>query len=243
MYRLKKILSNLSHLNLAGQIVNKQAHASGFGGSCDVFTARSIKHNTKVAVKQIRVFLTNDHKLAKRLAKEIRIWATLDHENVLPLLGYVAEGEYMTPSLISEWMENGTLHVYMSNFPRCCFETCAMLHGIASGLSYLHSKGIIHADLKSQNILISASKTPVLADFGLSLTLAHSQATMTTETTSLAKGTVRWMAKELFTPPDGASPKHDEHTDMWAFGMVIYVCGSALDECQLVDLQGPIRNF
>ncbi len=63
----------------------------------------------------------------QRLAREICIWATLNHPNVLPLLGYLAEGENMTPSLISEWMLYGTLHEYMKLFPRCGEETCIMV--------------------------------------------------------------------------------------------------------------------
>ena len=63
--RLKEIISSLSHLNLEGKIVNKTIHASGFGGSCDVYSAFSTKHNRKVAVKQIRVFMTKDKDFAK----------------------------------------------------------------------------------------------------------------------------------------------------------------------------------
>ncbi len=65
MDRLANILSSLSHLNLEGFIVQKQAHASGLGGSCDVYFAWSNKHNKKVAVKQIRAFLRKDPSLAK----------------------------------------------------------------------------------------------------------------------------------------------------------------------------------
>ncbi|KLO14121.1 kinase-like protein [Schizopora paradoxa] len=218
--RLKEILSSLSHLDLEGQIINRTAHASGFGGSCDVYSAFSIRHNKTVAVKQIRVFMTKDRDFAKRLAKEIRIWITLDHENVLPLLGFTADGDHKAPSLISEWMENGTMNDYMKTFARNCLETCKMLVGIASGLAYLHSKGVIHADLKSHNVLISANKSPLLADFGLSLMLSQTQAT--TGTTSCIRGTVRWMAKELFQVSSEGHLKYDEATDMWAYGMIAY---------------------
>lgn len=61
---------------------------------------------------------------------------------------------------------------------------------------------------------------PLLADFGLSLALTQSQTT--TGTTSSTRGTVRWMAKELFLT-GLASPVYDEMTDVWALGMVAYV--------------------
>ncbi|KLO13881.1 kinase-like protein [Schizopora paradoxa] len=222
MDKLLNILASLSHLSLEGQIVEKQSFVSGLGGSCDVYKAWSTKHNKRVAVKQIRAFLTKEPSFAKKLAREIRIWSELEHENVLPLLGYFTEGDKAMPSLVSEWMKRGTLYDFMKSFPRGGFETYIILRDIASGLAYLHSKQVIHADLKTANILISATKTPLLADFGLSLALSHSRSTMGTTTTS-AKGTVRWMAIELFPSISGDEPfKHDEKSDMWAFGMIIY---------------------
>ncbi len=62
---LVKLLSELSHLNLEGHVVNKQVHASGFGGSCDVYSAWSTRHGKKVAVKQIRAFMRKDESFAK----------------------------------------------------------------------------------------------------------------------------------------------------------------------------------
>ena len=69
MDSLDKILSGLSHLNLDGAIINRQAHASGFGSSCDVYSAWSVKHKKKVAIKQIRLFMAKDHSFAKVSSK------------------------------------------------------------------------------------------------------------------------------------------------------------------------------
>ena len=71
MDRLARILTSLTHLSLEGKIVQKQPYASGLGGSCDVYTAWSTKHNKKVAVKQIRAFLKKDPSLAKVHAHQI----------------------------------------------------------------------------------------------------------------------------------------------------------------------------
>ncbi len=70
-------------------------------------------------------------------------------------------------------------------------------------------------------MLISQTGVPILSDFGLSLALLQS-ASWATTTSGLTKGTVRWMAKELFVPGNPL-PKHDEKSDIWAFGMVVYV--------------------
>ncbi|KLO07521.1 kinase-like protein [Schizopora paradoxa] len=156
------------------------------------------------------------------LAREIRIWAELKHANVLPLWGFIAEGENAMPSLISEWMFKGALFKFMKTFPKSSDKTCKLLHGISKGLAYLHSERVIHADLKSQNILISQNGEPQLTDFGLSLALMHSQTALHRSSNS-GKGTIRWMAKELIdVGADGASVGHNEKTDIWAFGMVVY---------------------
>ncbi|KLO19855.1 kinase-like protein [Schizopora paradoxa] len=229
---LEWILFEKSHLNVGQYITNKQEHPSVLGASCDVFSAWSVKHNTQVAVKRIRAFMLEDKKLTKRLAREIRIWASLEHKNVLPFLGFFTEGDKKIPSLVSKWMMNGPLHKYMLTFPRCSSKTCELvrsqfvrnliyvldltpskLRGIANGLEYLHAKEIVHADLKSNNILIDSDGTPVLADFGLSITFNVSLMT----TTGSVTGSTRWMAPELLL-----TSKHTKMSDVWAFGMVTY---------------------
>lgn len=62
---LDEVIASLSRLNLEGDIVDREQHPVGFGSTCDVFPARSIKHNTKVAVKRIRFFLAKSEAFAK----------------------------------------------------------------------------------------------------------------------------------------------------------------------------------
>ena len=130
------------------------------------------------------------------------------------------------------------------------------MRGICRGLEYLHSRKVIHADLKSvricdfqpffsnnlltqENILISDAGTPLLADFGLSLILAQTTSTTFTQTSVLQGGTTRWMAPELFDP---TPQRHDEFTDIWAYGMVTYVRGSAVLDIDALEQYRFIRN-
>ena len=112
--------------------------------------------------------------------------------------------------------------------------------GIAGGLAHLHAHGIVHSDLKSfrpcnlwwlshlyfihqDNVLIDDEGNPLLCDFGISRVVDES---MTVTGTKSLKGNVRWMAIELIAPMDVDSGGHQFHTkesDVWAFGMVLYV--------------------
>ena len=93
--------------------------------------------------------------------------------------------------------------------------------GIAEGLKYLHDEGVIHSDIKANNVLISSAGVPRICDFGISRMLASSQIFDVT-TSGRLKGTTRWMAKELIEIGD-PPPTHTFQTDVWAFGMTVHV--------------------
>ena len=85
----------------------------------------------------------------------------------------------------------------------------------------MHGEGVIHSDIKADNVLISKSGVPRICDFGISRMLAASQ-TLNSSTGGHIRGSVRWMAIELFVISDPA-PVHTFKTDIWAFGMTVHV--------------------
>ncbi|KAH8115034.1 kinase-like domain-containing protein, partial [Phellopilus nigrolimitatus] len=95
--------------------------------------------------------------------------------------------------------------------------------GIADGLQYLHGEGVIHSDLKAENVLISDDGLPRICDFGISRILVSSQTFGgISSQNNGTKGTLRWMSKELLEfcePPN----THSMESDIWAFGMTVYV--------------------
>ncbi|KAH8116148.1 kinase-like protein, partial [Phellopilus nigrolimitatus] len=225
---LRNILAKLSHLDLTGRVSPEGSMMKAHGGYCDVFigTASSLllglpppSRSVKVAIKRLRVHLMDEQNLAKHLAKEMHLWSKLQHTNVLPLVGYVLEDDY--PSLISEWIENGTIVNFVKGNPHCDIDRIVL--GIAKGLGYLHSKGIIHSDLKADNVLMSSLQEPLICDFGISRMLASSQTIHGCTTLGGGvKGSARWMAIELLFSPDGSDPKHSKKSDIWAYGMTVY---------------------
>jgi len=100
---LRRLLSRLSKFDLSEHIFDQTDHLQAHGGHCDIFKAKSRKHgDMAVAVKRLRVHILHDKDAAKIVVRELRIWSSLDHPNVLPLLGYVMHGSY--PASISSWI-------------------------------------------------------------------------------------------------------------------------------------------
>lgn len=226
---LTHIINKLPHLNLSGKITFDPV-AVEKGGYADVHRGL-LKQDDKqdaisVAVKRLR-YKIEDRKVAKGVAREMRIWSEFEHPNVLKLEGYIMEHAF--PALISKWMERGSLWQYMKKHIVTSKEAISLVSDIAQGLAYVHGKDAIHSDLKSDNVLISPDKRALLTDFGISrmesLTNGY---TMTRGN----KGTARWQAVEFLNINDlgdgsetslaGSLPTHTKQTDVWAFGMTVY---------------------
>ncbi|KZS96551.1 kinase-like protein, partial [Sistotremastrum niveocremeum HHB9708] len=174
------------------------------------------------------------------LKREMRVWSSLTHRNVLPFLGICyLPNVSATFSLVSRWMENGTAIAYVKKDPYV--DKLAIIVGIFRGIRYLHDHGIVHGDIKPSNILMSDSGVPLVGDFGLAtLQTGDSEitgATFASVSTATQGGTMRYMAPELFSESDpetsGRSSKPSYQSDVWAFGCVLL---------ELITLFPPYRT-
>ncbi|KLO08493.1 kinase-like protein [Schizopora paradoxa] len=227
--QLRQLLEGLRSIDLSNDIYDQTEHFHAHGGSSDVFKAKSRRHgNIGVAVKRLRFHIYRNKNVSKIIFRELRVWSKLSHPNILPLLGYVMFGEY--PALVSKWMIEGSAREYLGK--KRDVPIMKMAKGIAAGLSYLHDRNIVHSDLKCDNIFISDSGEPLLADFGISRIVTTTSGTTSTN----VKGSTRWMAFELLSD-DGAEDRHTVMTDIWAFGMVVYLLTRRLPFYELkIDL-------
>ncbi|KZS88248.1 kinase-like protein [Sistotremastrum niveocremeum HHB9708] len=174
------------------------------GGYADIH--RGWYNGQTVAVKVIREARVSNRKISTNLERERRLWSSMHHENIIPFLGICfypgdnrIQGDLIF-SLVSPWMENGTIHDFLKR--ERTSNRIDLLRGVLTGLTYLHSQNIIHGDLKGGNILVSNEGNAMLADFGLAQmvatdpTLTYMMSTSSTLTN--LGGTVNWMAPELF---------------------------------------------
>ncbi|KAI5121111.1 hypothetical protein M0805_002784 [Coniferiporia weirii] len=221
---LQKLLDRIAHLDLTGKVSDISSTMKGHGGYSDIFTGyysavpSDENKKIKVAIKRIRVHTADVKKLRTRLVRELYIWTKLDHSYILPLRGYYFEDDNY-PCLVSMWMEDGTVPKYLESHTDCDLQQM-VLH-IAEGINYLHQRGVIHSDIKPDNILISPSGEPRICDFGISHMLVTSGSFNLNSTTGNAKGTFRYMSIELLAATDQHSDSYSKASDVWAFGMTI----------------------
>ena len=93
---------------------------------------------------------------------------------------------------------------------------------ITAGLSILHSKSILHRDLKSMNVLLDDRMRAKLTDFGLSRIKNETSSSMSTQATDKSVGTLAWMAPELVA----MRPKYSKQSDMYGYGMILWELAS-----------------
>ncbi|KAF7360477.1 Protein kinase domain-containing protein [Mycena venus] len=165
-----------------------------------------------VAVKMMRLFQQSDiDALLKEFAREALIWRQLCHPNVLPLFGlYYCHGRLC---LVCPWMENGHIRAFSKKE-----SPDTDILDIALGLEHLHDQGIVHGDLKGDNIYITHSGRACIADFGLSSIITSLSSIQFTNSFERNRGgTVRYQAPELLL-----GGHNDLRSDIYAFACVVY---------------------
>jgi len=170
------------------------------GGGGFSYVWRGRHQECEVAIKVLRVFGGSHAELKKTLCREALVWYILDHPNVQPLLG-IGTWEFhgfKSLSLVTPWMEEGNLKNYLDEPSRASVSRRNMLVGIAYGLAYLHSRDVVHADIRAENILVDDNGNPRISDFGLS----HGRSTYNLSQTlgGGSAGTLRFQAPELLDP-------------------------------------------
>ncbi|RKO88191.1 kinase-like domain-containing protein [Blyttiomyces helicus] len=181
------------------------------GGFGEVARGKWLGH-TEVAIKRLFVRL-DTARLREDFLREVRVWYPLRHPNVLPLLGACATAE--RPFMISPFMSRGHALQYIEKTDDRV-EALRILYQISQGMQYLHSRRIVHGDLKAVNVLIDEHGKAYVSDFGFTVLKKVSATRKTTATASLT-GTLRWMAPERLM-----GGKLEPPVDVYAFAMTCY---------------------
>ena len=165
----------------------------GQGAMGVVFRAYHAQLERTGAVKVLQA-MTPDPDTVARFRHEAQAIARLRHPNIVDVYDF---GEFQgTPYMIVEYVPGGSLAGRMQQGPLDKATALKYLRGIAAGLDYAHSHGVVHRDIKPANVLLTAEDSPVLADFGLAKLL---QGTSLKSMTGVTTGTPAYMAPEQVT--------------------------------------------
>ncbi|KAG1721982.1 kinase-like domain-containing protein [Suillus paluster] len=155
---------------------------------------------------------------SQKLLADFRARKQLQHQNILPLLGFSNEFGQL-PAMVSPWIHNGSLTTYLEqNFTELTIEPkLRILRQVAAAVRYLHLKGVVHGDLTANNILIDSNHNAHVADHGI-LTMCSELSG-----TSYIRSNVWWAAPELFEVPENeeslTSPK--PASDIYSLGCIM----------------------
>ena len=194
----------------------------GGGGMGEVFLAEDTRLDRKVAIKFLPTFLEADEMAKKRLTREAKAAAALDHPNICTVYEVGTHGS--VPYIAMQNIEGKSIHQLLSRGPLPVERALKYALDIADALNSAHSRGVIHRDIKPSNIMINERDAAVVLDFGLAKqiapegraaedapTLLH----LTSEMTIL--GTPGYMS-----PEQVRREPLDHRSDIFSFGVLVY---------------------
>ena len=183
----------------------------GTGGMATVWLGYDTILDRQVAIKTFKID-ANDEDAVKRFNREAKAVTSLSHPNIVSIYDVENEGEFYY--LILEYVKGMTLKDYMIKNPRIPIETIVHIaKQIASGLSHAHQNGIIHRDIKQQNILMNDNLTCKITDFGIAR--AYGDTTLTQ--TNQMLGTVYYLS-----PEQARGNVATAQSDIYSLGILIF---------------------
>ena len=185
----------------------------GSGGMAVVYKAMDTVLNRMVTVKIMQEQLSSNQQFVVRFRKEAQAVAALSHPNIVKVydVGRSEEGQHY---LIMEYVEGRTLkEVIQKNGSFSVSAALDYVNQILAGLRHAHSYGVIHRDIKPQNIMVTPNNQVKIMDFGLAMNLSDS--TMTYDSTVF--GSVYYIAPEIAQKGTG-----DARADIYSTGIVLY---------------------
>ena len=184
----------------------------GVGGMSVVFEARDILTGKRVAVKMLKDSISSDTSAIKRFINESKAIKMLQHENIVEIYDVSVNEELKF--IVMEYVEGITLKEYMRGLPAIWWrEAIGYTEQILQALDHAHLKGVIHRDIKPQNILLMSDGKIKVADFGIAKLPTAETVTMADK----AIGTVYYIS-----PEQGSGRKIDSRSDIYSLGVMLY---------------------
>jgi eukaryotic-like serine/threonine-protein kinase len=187
------------------------------GGMATVYRAVDTRLTRTVAVKVMHIGLGDDAEFARKFDREARAAAKLSHPNVVSVFdqGQDIEGPHSRPYIVMEYVEGQTLRdVLNRDAPLPPARALEIIEPVLAALAVAHDAGLVHRDVKPENVLISDRGRIKVADFGLAKAVSSQSSTATQ---GLLIGTVSYLPPELVV-----SGRADARSDIYSTGVVLF---------------------
>lgn len=185
----------------------------GAGGMANVYKATDMKENRPVAVKVLRAEFMNNADLVRRFKNESKAISVLDHPNIVKV--YDINITEKLSYIVMEYVEGITLKDYMNyrKQPLTVKETMHFVRQTLLALQHAHEKGIVHRDVKPQNIMLLQNGSIKVMDFGIARFSRSENQTVTDK----AIGSVHYIS-----PEQAKGERTDARTDIYSVGVMLY---------------------
>jgi len=215
----------------------------GEGGMGAVYEARHVQMDRRVAIKMLRHELVCDRAAVERFLREAQTAAHIEHKSIVRVLDF-GEAEDGTPFIVMTYLDGHPLSEMLYRRGRLSeLEAIQVLAPIASALDRAHRSGVIHRDIKPDNIFIARDsdgrERPVLLDFGVARLRGEADAVHRTQDGGgiTMLGTPAYMAPEQLA----GGGIVDARTDIYGMGVVLYELLTGVSPFQREDAQSTVR--
>ncbi len=208
--------NNLSFNDLVGTTLDKRYKIEkclGTGGMSVVFKATDIRDGSPVAIKMLRDDIADDKESLQRFMNESKVVSMLSHPNIVSIrsVSFKTEKKY----LVMEYIEGISLRTYMDKRGALDFdEFISFSEQILAALEHAHSRGVVHRDIKPQNILVLKDGFVKVTDFGIAKLPEKDRGKTISDN---AIGTVYYIS-----PEQAAGKSTDTRSDLYSLGVMMY---------------------
>jgi serine/threonine protein kinase len=234
-----------------------EAHL-GTGGMGEVYLGQDERLDRKVAIKLLPSYLEEDELAKRRLIREARAVAKLDHPNICPVYEVAEEDGQLL--LVMQHVEGETLSARIRRSRLDLDEALNVAQQIAGALAEAHSRGIVHRDVKPQNVMITPRGQVKVLDFGLAKVVRSSESEInelshtadgreTSDHPQLSLSGLVMGTAPYMSPEQARGEIVDGRSDLFSLGVLLYesvvgtppFCGSTLAEIcsQVINLDPP----
>lgn len=202
--------------DMIGRVINsryKLIDERGRGSFATVYVARDLEDNRIYAVKVMHLELANDGELLARFQREAHILCNLSDPHVVHIVDYGTDNN--APFIVMDYIDGQSLKYYMLTFGQMdAARALNYAHQIAEGLETAYRQGVVHRDIKPQNILINSKDVVKITDFGL----ARSHETVTLTQSNVFMGTAYYISPEQAESGRSA----DTRSDLYSVATVLF---------------------